>query len=123
MEGGMARNPLKPDLVQKWAGRIATWHVRRALSAAVASGALAALIMAAASAMLEAWPKSRLVMALATAALASGLYIGFRLMLSWRAMRRRLLRLKLSMAGLRQARTQAEFGKPGEKQVPRHHEP
>ena len=109
MEGGMARNPLKPDLVQKWAGRIATWHVRRALSAAVASGALAALIMAAASAMLEAWPKSRLVMALATAALASGLYIGFRLMLSWRAMRRRLLRLKLSMAGLRQARTQAEL--------------
>ena len=103
------REPVKPDLVQKWAGRIATWHVRRALSAAVASGAFAALIVAAASAMLEAWPKSRLVMALATAALASGLYIGFRLMLSWRAMRRRLLRLKLSMAGLRQARTQAEW--------------
>src|SRR4026208_1726667 len=28
MEGGMARNPLRPDLLQKWARRIATRHFR-----------------------------------------------------------------------------------------------
>ena len=117
MEGGMARNPLRPDLVQKWAGRIATWHIRRALSAAVASGAFAALIVAAASAMLVGLASRGSSWCWQRRHWRAALYIGFRLMLSWRAMRRRLLRLKLSMTGLRQARTQAELAKPGGKRI------
>jgi signal transduction histidine kinase/CheY-like chemotaxis protein len=107
MEGGMARNPLRPDLLQKWARRIATRHFRHELRAAMASGALAALIIMLAT-MLESWPRSRLAAALGTAALASGFYTIVTLVLLWRAMRRRLLRLQTSVTALQQARAQAE---------------
>jgi len=73
----------------------------------MASGALAALIIMLAT-MLESWPRSRLAAALGTAALASGFYTIVTLVLLWRAMRRRLLRLQTSVTALQQARAQAE---------------
>jgi signal transduction histidine kinase/CheY-like chemotaxis protein len=104
----MARNPLRPDRPETWAGRIATWHVGHELRAALASGALAAVIIGLFATTLETWPKSRFAMALGTAALASGLYTVTTLGLLWREMRRRLLRLQTSVAALQQARVQAE---------------
>src|SRR5262249_49992460 len=104
----MARNRLRPDLFRKWARRIATWHVGHELRAAVASGALAALIIPLFATILKTWPQSRLALALGTAALASGFYTIITLVLLWRAMRRRLLRLQSWVLALQRARAQAE---------------
>jgi signal transduction histidine kinase/CheY-like chemotaxis protein len=78
------------------------------MRAAVGSGALAAVTIGLFTLTLENWPQSQLVVAIGTAALASGFYALITLTLLWRAMRRRLLRLHGSVAALKQARAQAE---------------
>jgi signal transduction histidine kinase/CheY-like chemotaxis protein len=78
------------------------------MRAAIGSGALAAVTIGLFTLTLENWPQSQLVIAIGTAALASGFYALIALTLLWRAMRRRLLRLQGSVAALKQARLQAE---------------
>jgi signal transduction histidine kinase/CheY-like chemotaxis protein len=78
------------------------------MRAAVGSGVLAAITIGLFTVTLENWPQSQLVVAIGTAALASGIYALIALSLLWRAMRRRLLRLQGSVAALKQARSQAE---------------
>src|SRR5262245_17339520 len=104
----MARKPKAADRLRRWTERIARWHVGHEMRAAVGSGALAAITIGLFTLTLENWPQSRLVVAIGTAALASGFYAFIALTLLWRAMRRRLLRLQGSVAALKQARSQAE---------------
>ena len=78
------------------------------MRAAIGSGALAAITIGLFTLTLKNWPQSQLVIAIGTAALASGFYALIALTLLWRAMRRRLLRLQGSVAALKQARSQAE---------------
>src|SRR5215510_4815841 len=93
----MARNRLRPDLFRKWARRFATWHVGHELRAAVASGALAALIIPLFATILKTWPQSRLALALGTAALASGFYTIFTVVATCRVLRRCLLSVLLAL--------------------------
>ncbi|MET0483883.1 MAG: ATP-binding protein [Aestuariivirgaceae bacterium] len=104
----MARNPKTADRLRRWTERVARWHVGHEMRAAIGSGALAAITIGLFTLTLENWPHSRLVIAVGTAALASGIYALIALTLLWRAMRRRLLRLQGSVAALKQARLQAE---------------
>jgi signal transduction histidine kinase/CheY-like chemotaxis protein len=78
------------------------------MRAAIGSGALAAITIGLFTLTLENWPQSQLVIAIGTAALASGFYALIALTLLWRSLRRRLLRLQGSVAALKQARSQAE---------------
>ncbi len=104
----MARSPKAADRLRRWTERIARWHVGHEMRAAFGSGALAAITIGLFTLTLENWPQSQLVVAIGTAALASGFYALIALTLLWRAMRRRLLRLQGSVAALKQARSQAE---------------
>src|SRR5262245_33650989 len=104
----MARNRKAADRLRRWSERVARWHVGHEMRAAIGSGALAAITIGLFTLTLENWPHSRLVIAVGTAALASGFYALIALTLLWRAMRRRLVRLQGSVAELKQARLQAE---------------